>query len=93
MKGTEHGRRTPVIVVSSVYKGRKYRSQAIHHHGADEYLEKPVTPEKLLETVDRLLDGRAPQPVAAAAATSTAAEPAATAAPQPSPAPPQAATP
>ena len=53
MKRTEHGRRTPVVIVTSVYKGRKYRSQALHQHGADEYLEKPIPPDRLTETVGR----------------------------------------
>jgi DNA-binding response OmpR family regulator len=88
MKRTEHGKKTPVVVVTSVYKGRKYRSQAIHQHGADDYLEKPIAPEVLTKTVDGLLPdgpGRekpvastpAPVPVAAAprtVATTTRAE-------------------
>ena len=62
MKLTEHGRDTPIVIVTSVYKGRKYRTQAIHQHGADEYLEKPVASELLLSTIERLLSGT-PQPV------------------------------
>jgi len=76
MKRTEHGRNTPVVVVTSVYKGRKYRSQAIHQHGADEYLEKPIEPATLTKTVERLLPERlraatpvAPAPVAVPVAT------------------------
>ena len=72
MKQTEHGRKTPVVVVTSVYKGRKYRTQAIHQHGADEYLEKPIPPETLTKIVTGLLPDRpcvAPTPVAAAPAT------------------------
>jgi DNA-binding response OmpR family regulator len=57
LKQTDHGRHTPVVIVTSVYKGRKYRSQAIHQYGCDEYLEKPVAPAKLLETVQGLLAG------------------------------------
>ena len=55
LKRTDHGRRTPVVIVTSVYKGRKYRTQAFHQYGCDEYLEKPVALELLLETVERLL--------------------------------------
>jgi len=54
LKLTEQGRDTPIVIVTSVYKGRKYRTQAIHQHGADEYLEKPVPPDLLLSTVERL---------------------------------------
>lgn len=60
LKQTDHGRHTPVVIVTSVYKGRKYRSQAIHHHGCDEYLEKPISPEELLGTVERLLGSGGP---------------------------------
>ena len=66
MKSSEHGN-TPVVIVTSVYKGRKYRNQAIHQYKCDEYLEKPLAPEKLLETVDRLLpDGESPAQAAPA---------------------------
>jgi len=58
LKRTDHGRQTPIVIVTSVYKGRKYRSQAIHQHGCDEYLEKPIPAERLLEVVGRLLAGR-----------------------------------
>ncbi len=66
MKSSEHGS-TPVIIVTSVYKGRKYRTQAVHQYKCDEYLEKPLAPEKLLETVDRMLpDGAKPTQAAPA---------------------------
>jgi len=61
LKKTPHGSRTPIVIVTSVYRGRKYRSQAIHHHGCDEFLEKPIPAQKLLETVNLLLAGRVPQ--------------------------------
>jgi len=55
LKRTPHGRRTPVIITTGVYKGRKYRTQALHIYGCDEYIEKPIAPEQLLEIVGRLL--------------------------------------
>ncbi len=79
MKRSEHGN-TPVVIVTSVYKGRKYRNQAIHQYQCDEYLEKPFAPEKLLETVDRMLsDGENP----ASAAPAEEAAPPRPAAPKP----------
>jgi len=72
LKHTAHGRKTPIVIVTSVYKGRKYRSQAIHQHGCDEYLEKPIAPDKLLEVVTRLLGAR-PTPVRAASGPPAAA--------------------
>jgi DNA-binding response OmpR family regulator len=67
LKKTQHGSRTPIVIVTSVYKGRKYRTQALHQHRCDEYLEKPINPERLLEIVHRLI-GVSPGDVAAAAA-------------------------
>ncbi len=55
LKRTPHGRRTPVIITTGVYKGRKYRTQALHVYGCDEYIEKPIAPEQLLEIVGRFL--------------------------------------
>ncbi len=57
LKRTPHGRRTPVLITTSVYKGRKYRTQALHIYGCDEYIEKPIAPEQLLEVVGRFLGG------------------------------------
>jgi CheY-like chemotaxis protein len=76
----------PRRVVTSVYKGRKYRSQAIHQHGADEYLEKPIAPATLTKTVEGLLPDRscaARQPATPApAAVLVATVPEVAAAPQ-----------
>ena len=55
LKQSPEGKNTPIVIVSSVYKGRKYRTQAFHQHRCDEYLEKPIAPEKLLEVVQRFL--------------------------------------
>jgi len=78
LKRTPHGRRTPIIITTGVYKGRKYRTQALHIYGCDEYIEKPIAAEQLLAIVDRFL-ANAPaasrEPVAAtveAADTSSA---------------------
>jgi Response regulator containing CheY-like receiver, AAA-type ATPase, and DNA-binding domains len=45
----------PVIIVTGLYKGPQYKHEALTNLGASEYLEKPVNPEILLETVNRLL--------------------------------------
>lgn len=86
IKQTEHGKSTPVVVVTSVYKGRKYRSQAIHQHGADEYLEKPIPTERLMETIQRLLGPSRPRSVAVPSVVPTEPRRAAEAA-RPSPSP------
>ena len=75
LKRTPHGRRTPIIITTGVYKGRKYRTQALHIYGCDEYIEKPIAAEQLLAIVDRFLSS-APassrEPVAAAVDASEA---------------------
>src|SRR5262249_12435176 len=53
LKRTPHGKRTPVLITTGVYKGRKYRTQALHIYGCDEYIEKPIAPEQLLAVVGK----------------------------------------
>jgi TonB family protein len=56
LKATDHGRRSPIAILTAVYKGRKYRTQALHNYKCDEYLEKPIEADQLLQTVGRLLN-------------------------------------
>jgi TonB family protein len=67
IKKSANGKRTPVIVTTGVYKGRRYRTQAMHIHGADEYLEKPLTDEQIVQTVKRFLAERPERPASAPA--------------------------
>jgi len=60
LRGTEHGEDVPIAILTAVYKGRKYRHQAIHNYKCNEYLEKPVGDDALVETVRRMLEGREP---------------------------------
>ena len=55
IKKSPQGKDTPVIIMTAVYKGRKHRTQAMHVHGCDEYVEKPCTPESMLEIVKRFV--------------------------------------
>lgn len=55
LKKTPIGSKTPIVIMTAVYKGRKYRSQAMHVHGCDEYVEKPCPPEEILEIVKRFV--------------------------------------
>jgi len=57
LKKTAHGMTSPVLIITGVYKGRKYRSQAMHHYGCDEYLEKPITDDALIAAVRVFLKG------------------------------------
>ncbi len=65
LKKSPHGKNTPIIIITAVYKGRKYRSQAIHNYGCDEYLEKPIPEDHLLDTVRRFLPPATPTVTAA----------------------------
>lgn len=55
LKRSEHGKNSPVVIITGVYKGRKYRHQARHQYGCDEFLEKPISPTDLLAVVHRFL--------------------------------------
>jgi TonB family protein len=60
LKRTPHGRQTPVIITTGVYKGRKYRTQALHIYGCDEYIEKPIAAEQLLALVGKFFVAGSP---------------------------------
>lgn len=66
LRGIKHDhatRSTPVILVSAHAEQRMVRAGLVS--GADEYLIKPITRERLLGAVDRLLGGQGPRPSAA----------------------------
>jgi DNA-binding response OmpR family regulator len=52
LKKTPHGQRSAVWILTSVYKGQKYRTQAFLHYKCDEYLEKPIGEDELVASVD-----------------------------------------
>jgi DNA-binding response OmpR family regulator len=53
LKKTRRGRQTPVVIMSSIYKGRKYRHEAIHTHGADDFIELPLEDTQLVAILRR----------------------------------------
>ncbi|MFQ5720822.1 MAG: PleD family two-component system response regulator [Acidobacteriota bacterium] len=55
IKKTGAGRKTPVVLMTTVYKGRKYRNEALHDHGADEYIELPMEDTKFVAVIERSL--------------------------------------
>ena len=55
LKSTPEGKNTPVAIITGVYKGRRYRTQATHLYNCDEYIEKPVEDTTLVEICRRLL--------------------------------------
>ena len=51
----ESGGRTPVIIVTGLYRGPQYKHEALSSFGAADYFEKPVDPEKFVGAVQQLL--------------------------------------
>lgn len=74
LKKTPQGKRTPIIITTSVYKGRKYRNQAFHLHGCDEYIEKPIDEEQVVTICRRMLGDDSPLVASPMASTSGAAD-------------------
>jgi CheY-like chemotaxis protein len=50
-----------IIVMTSLYKGQRYRSEAMSEFGADGYLGKPIDPELLAKTLRELVPQRESQ--------------------------------
>ena len=46
---------TRVILITSVYKGTRYKNEAIGHYGVDEYLTKPISPANLKSAIEKHL--------------------------------------
>jgi CheY-like chemotaxis protein len=44
-----------VAVMTGLYKGTRYRNEALQHFSADVYLEKPVTTAKLWDVIEQTL--------------------------------------
>ena len=65
LKSTPHGQGTQVWILTSVYKGRRHRSQAYHHYKCDQYLEKPISEDELVSSVNGYFEERARQTEAA----------------------------
>jgi TonB family protein len=53
-------RKTPVVIVTGVYRDTVYKTEALHTFGASAYFEKPLDPEELMVSLRKIL-GR-PEP-------------------------------
>jgi DNA-binding response OmpR family regulator len=51
----ESGGQVPVVIVTGLYKGPHYRHEAVSSFGAADYFEKPVDPERFVETIRGLM--------------------------------------
>lgn len=56
IKKSEQGKNTPIIITTGVYKGEKYKRQALTEYGADGFFEKPYNPQELLSHLNELLN-------------------------------------
>ena len=68
IKSTPRGERTPVLMLSGVYKTKMHQAQAIERHGAVGFVEKPFKLNQLFGKLEGVLGDRFPQapPVPAA---------------------------
>ena len=51
------GDKTPIVIITDVYKGKRYRIDAIKKYGATEYIEKPIEDSNLLSILQNLIQG------------------------------------
>ncbi|MCI0411489.1 TonB family protein [bacterium] len=49
------GEKTPVVIITDVYKGKRYRVDAINKYGATEYIEKPIEDSNLVTILQGLV--------------------------------------
>jgi len=61
LKDTDLGKGCPILILTSIYQGRRYRDQAQRQSRCDGFLDKPIREEALLDTVQRHLLGRDPR--------------------------------
>jgi TonB family protein len=57
IKSSAHGKKTPVLITTGFYCGKKHHLQAKQQYGCDDYLEKPVSGEALVSACRRFLEG------------------------------------
>lgn len=51
IKSSDHGKDTPVILMSAIYKSYKTQQEARQKYGADDFIEKPFQISKLLDKI------------------------------------------
>jgi len=55
IKSSEDTRDTKVIIMTGLYKAPRYKYEAFHSYGVDDYLCKPINPHELQQTLLRLI--------------------------------------
>jgi CheY-like chemotaxis protein/tetratricopeptide (TPR) repeat protein len=56
------GRSTPIVMISGVYRNELHQKEAVEHHGAFAFLEKPIKLSALFDALRAALPGRYPPP-------------------------------
>ncbi|HZJ56133.1 MAG TPA: response regulator [Myxococcaceae bacterium] len=62
IKSTPRGERTPVLMLSGIYKTKMHQAQAVERHGAAAFVEKPFKLNQLFGKLEGLLGDRFPKP-------------------------------
>src|SRR5262249_25867401 len=60
IKSTPRGERTPVLMLSGVYKTKMHQAQAVERHGAAGFVEKPFKLNQLFGKLEGVLGDRFP---------------------------------
>lgn len=56
IKSTPEGKNTPLVITTGVYKGEKYKRQALTEYGADGFFEKPYNPNDFLNFLNEIIN-------------------------------------
>jgi DNA-binding response OmpR family regulator/curved DNA-binding protein CbpA len=64
MRALPKGKRTPIIMISGVYKNALHQREAVQKHGAFAFLEKPMRLQALYDTLKDALGDKYPKPKA-----------------------------
>lgn len=62
MRQLPKGKRTPIIMISGVYKNALHQKEAVQKHGAFAFLEKPMRLSSLYDTLRQALGEKYPKP-------------------------------
>src|SRR5688572_13943039 len=60
MRSTPKGKKTPIIMISGVYKNALHQKEAVTKHGAFAFMEKPIRLGTLYETLRSALGDKYP---------------------------------
>ena len=75
IKSTPRGEKTPVLMLSGIYKTKRHQAQAVERHGAAAFVEKPFKLGQLFGKLEGVLGERFPRPAPAASPSNGAPEP------------------